>query len=40
VPVSASRRGLVLMSSENKMINIEDLENLPPEVVESLGEVS
>jgi len=28
------------MSSENIMISIEDLEKLPPEVVESIGEVS
>jgi len=40
VPVSAGCRDPVLMSSENKMISIEDIENSPPEVVESLGEVS
>ena len=40
MPVSASRRGLVLTSSEITMIKIEDLENLPPEVVESLGEMA
>ena len=40
MPVSAGCRDPVLMSSENIMISIEDLEDLPPEVIESLGEVS
>ncbi len=39
MPVSAGCRDPVLTSSEITMIKIEDLENLPPEVVESLGEM-
>ncbi|EKL42393.1 hypothetical protein ACINNAV21_1154 [Acinetobacter baumannii Naval-21] len=38
--MSAGCRGPVLMSSENIMIRIEDLEKLPPEVVESIKETT
>lgn len=31
---------MLTYKGKNKMIKVEDLENLPPEVVESLGEVS
>jgi len=40
VPVSAGCRDPVLTSSENIMISIEDLEKLPPEVIESIKETT
>ncbi|ENX33906.1 hypothetical protein F889_02570 [Acinetobacter colistiniresistens] len=37
--MSASRRGLVLTSSEETMLTHEELENLPEEIKNSLGEI-